>query len=84
MDLLVMGSIALCGGRLRLTNLIEYFEEVAKMIDEGRAMDVVYIAFRKAFDKVPLGMLIEKKSHGIHSKMVQNWLGHGRQSTAGL
>ena len=38
-------------GRSCLTKLIEVFEEVTKMIDEGRAVDVVYMDFSKAFDK---------------------------------
>ena len=39
--------------KLRLINLIRFFEEVTEMIDEGRAVDVVYMDFSKAFDKVP-------------------------------
>ena len=36
------------------------------MIDEGRAVDVVYMDFSKAFDKVPHGRLVQKvKLHGI-------------------
>eukprot|EP00061_Rhincodon_typus_P003200 g19519.t1 len=40
-------------GRSCLTNLIELFEEVMKMTDEGKAVDVVYLDFSKAFDEVP-------------------------------
>ena len=53
-------------GRSCLTNLIEFFEEVMKIIDEGRAADVVYMDFSKAFDKVPHGRLAQKlRLHGI-------------------
>ena len=66
-------------GRSCLTNLIEFFEEVTKMIDEGRAVGVVYMDFSKAFDKVPHGRLVQKvKSHGIKGELarwIQNWLG---------
>eukprot|EP00061_Rhincodon_typus_P015388 g43029.t1 len=41
-----------------LTNLIEFFEEVIKMIDEGKVVHVVYMVFSKAFDKVPHGRLV--------------------------
>eukprot|EP00061_Rhincodon_typus_P011387 g36344.t1 len=34
-----------------LTNSIKFFEEVTNAIDEGRAVDVVYMDFSKAFDK---------------------------------
>eukprot|EP00061_Rhincodon_typus_P015360 g42988.t1 len=33
---------------------------------EGKAVDIVYVDFNKAFDKVPHGRLVQKaKSHGI-------------------
>lgn len=44
-------------GRLCLTNLIEFFEEVVKVIDEGRMVDVVYMDFSKAIDKATHGGL---------------------------
>ena len=50
------------------------------MIDEGRAVDVVYMDFSKAFDKVLHGRLVQKvKSHGIRGELarwIQNWLSH--------
>ena len=52
-------------GRSCLTNLIEFFEEVTKQVDEGKAVDVVYMDFSKAFDKVPRGRLMSKMGHGI-------------------
>ena len=67
-------------GRSCLTNLIEFFEEVTKVIDKGRAVDVVYMDFSKAFDKIPHGRLLKKlKSHEIQgglARWTQNWLGH--------
>ena len=47
-------------GKSCLKNLIEFFEEVTKYVDEDRAVDVVYIDFSKAFDKVPHGRLMKK------------------------
>eukprot|EP00061_Rhincodon_typus_P003128 g19359.t1 len=43
-------------GRSSLTNLLEFFE-VTKMTHEGKTVDVVYMDFTKAFDKVPHGRL---------------------------
>jgi len=69
-----------------LTNLIEFFEEVTRNIDQGRAVDVVYMDFSKAFDKVPHGKLIQKvKSYGIQGELVrwiQNWFGDRKQRVA--
>jgi len=73
-------------GRSCLTNLIEFFEEVTKMLDEEKAVDVGYMDFSKAIDKVPHGRLVQKvKSHGIRgelAKWIQNWLGHRKQRVA--
>ena len=41
-------------GRSYLTNLLEFFEKVYEMIDEGKPVDVIYLDFAKAFDKVGL------------------------------
>ena len=57
---------------------MSFFEGVTKKVDEGSAVDVVYMDFSKAFDKVPHGKLLHKvKSHGFQgevSKWIQNWL----------
>ena len=36
-----------------LTNLLSFLEDVTKAIDEGKPLDVIYLDFSKAFDKVP-------------------------------
>ena len=30
-----------------------FFEEITKWVDEGSPVDVIYLDFQKAFDKVP-------------------------------
>ena len=43
-----------------------FFEEITKWVDEGSPVDVIYLDFQKAFDKVPHQRLILKlKSHGM-------------------
>ena len=39
-------------GRSCLTNLISFYDPVARLVDEGKAVDVVYLDFSKAFDMV--------------------------------
>ena len=44
-----------------MTNLLEFFEEVYKRIDDGNPVYVIYLDFAKAFDKVPHKRLVKKK-----------------------
>ena len=49
-----------------LTNMLCFFEEITKWIDEGSPVDIIYLDFQKAFDKVPPQRLLFKlKAHGI-------------------
>lgn len=65
-----------------LTNLLEYLEILTKLVDEGHNVDVVYLDFAKAFDKVPHQRLLRKmEAHGITGEIlhwVEDWLS-GRQ-----
>jgi ribonuclease P/MRP protein subunit RPP40 len=62
-------------GRSCLTNLLDFLEEVTRELDKGNAVDVIYLDFAKAFDKVPHRRLVEKvKSHGIGGK-IASWIG---------
>ena len=51
-----------------------FFEEITKLVDEGSPVDVIYLDFQKAFDKVPHQRLIIKlKSHGMGNSII-NWI----------
>ena len=57
-----------------LTHLLCFFEEITKWVDEGSPVDVIYLDFQKAFDKVPHQRLILKlKSHGMGNSII-NWI----------
>jgi hypothetical protein len=57
-----------------LTNLLDFFHYVFDVFDESRSVDVVYLDFQKAFDKVPHKRLLNKlRTHGI-SGNIRNWL----------
>ena len=61
-------------GRSTQTNLIEFLDVTTKWMDEGKAFDVVYLDFSKAFDVVCHKKLIEKlKNIGIGGKLLE-WL----------
>uniref|UniRef100_A0A8C3I5X8 Reverse transcriptase domain-containing protein n=1 Tax=Chrysemys picta bellii TaxID=8478 RepID=A0A8C3I5X8_CHRPI len=67
-----------CKGKSCFTNLLEFFEGVSKHVDKGHPVDIVYLGFQKAFDKVPHQRLLHKLScHGIRGKVlsgIENWL----------
>ena len=53
-------------GRSCLTNLISFYDKVTHLVDEGKAVDVVYPNFSKAFDTVSHSILLEKlDAHGL-------------------
>ncbi|CAM4653796.1 unnamed protein product [Lepidochelys kempii] len=66
-----------CKGRSCLINLLEFFEGVNKHVDKGDPVDIVYLDFQKAFNKVPHQRLLHKLScHGIRGKIlswIENW-----------
>jgi len=53
--------------------------------DEGLPVDIIYLDFSKAFDRVPKLRLIEKmKAHGINGKLlkwIKSWLTGRNQRT---
>ena len=66
-----------------LTNLLEFFHEVFTEHDRCKAVDVVYMDFQKAFDKVPFRRLMLKiRALGIQGEIcrwIENWLRERRQ-----
>ncbi|GAB0208068.1 mitochondrial enolase superfamily member 1 [Grus japonensis] len=65
-------------GRSCLTNLISFYDKVTRLVDEGKAVDVIYLDFSKAFDTVSHSILLEKLgAHGLDRCTlcwVKNWL----------
>ena len=60
-----------------LTNLLEFCDDVTGILDEGDPVDVVYLDFQKAFDKVPHKRLgCKLATHGIDGnicKWIEKW-----------
>ena len=57
-----------------LTNLLCFLREITKWVDDGSPVDVIYLDFQKAFDKVPHQRLIRKlKSHDFGNSII-NWV----------
>ena len=64
--------------RSTITNLLEYLDIVTELLDSGANVDMFYLNFEKAFDKVPHKRLLAKmRAHGISgfiTRWVENWL----------
>jgi len=61
-----------------LTNLIAFYDGMSGWVDEGRAVDVVYLDFSKAFEPVSCNILIGKLRKcgldGWTARWIENWL----------
>ena len=48
-----------------------FFKEITKWVDDGSPVDVVYLDFQKALDKVPhQRVLLKLKVHGIGNDVI--------------
>ena len=57
-----------------MSQLLEFLEDITQAIDNGEDVDVVYLDFCKAFDKVPHKRLLKKlHGYGIRGKIL-NWI----------
>ena len=61
-----------------------FLEEITKWVNDGSPVDVQYLDFQKAFDKVPhQRLLLKLKAHGICNDVInwiEKWHTHRRQS----
>ena len=57
-----------------LTNLLEFLEVITKLVDEGHSVDVMFLDFSKAFDKVPHMRLMSKVRYHAITGSVDNWI----------
>ena len=61
-------------GRSCLSQLLEHFDTLINMLDEGFNADVIYLDFAKAFDKLDFQIVLQKtKNMGIDGKLLK-WI----------
>ncbi|CAM5087257.1 unnamed protein product [Natator depressus] len=65
-------------GKSCLINLIAFYDEITGSVDEGKAVDVLFLDFSKAFDTVSHSILVSKlKKYGLNgytTRWVGSWL----------
>ena len=70
-------------GRSCATNLTEFMDKITRSVDEGSPVDIIYLDFAKAFDKVPRQRLLKKlRAKKIDERTVnwiENWLSNRTQ-----
>ena len=61
-------------GRSCLTQLLAHYDDIISKLEEGQNVDVVYLDFAKAFDKVDFNILLRKiEKLGIQGELL-NWI----------
>ena len=57
-------------GRSCLSQLLNHYDKVLKLLEEGSNVDVIYLDFSKAFDKLDFGIVLNKlKYMGINGRL---------------
>ncbi len=82
-DLLASSQHGFMPNKSCCTNLLEFFEKVTSVIDQGSPFDIIFLDFAKAFDKVPKERLLEKlRALGVRGELlawVRSWLTDRKQ-----
>ncbi|KAK4832485.1 hypothetical protein QYF61_023532 [Mycteria americana] len=54
--------------------ILSTIERVTRLVDEGKAVDIVFLDFSKAFDTVPHSILLDKLSNCGMSRFMVHWV----------
>ena len=65
-----------------MTNLIFFYEKMVCLVDEGKAVDVVYLDFSKVFDTVSHSILLEKLAACGFESSTLSWAKNWQEAQA--
>ena len=69
-----------CSGRSCLSQLLKHHNNILEELEKSNNVDVIYLDFAKAFDKVDHGILLSKhKKIGINGMWIDNFLSNRQQ-----
>lgn len=57
-----------------LSNLISFCDKVTRILDEGKAADVIFLDFTKAFDTGLHSILMNKWSNSKINRLTPHWV----------
>ena len=61
-------------GRSCLSQLLSHFETITKILEDGDNVDVIYLDFAKAFDKVDFLVTLKKIKHLGITGNIGKWI----------
>jgi len=65
------GQHGFVSGRSCTTDVLKLVNKITELLDQGGAVDMVYLAFVKAFDTVPRRRLLKKlESYGVNGNIL--------------
>jgi hypothetical protein len=75
-NLLNMSQHGFRAGRSCVSQLLAHFDKITKMLEDGHDVDIVYVDFAKAFDKVDINIVMHKiRALGIQG-ILADWIQH--------
>ena len=73
-DLLNPNQHGFRAGRSCLSQLVQHYDRIVKHMEEGRNVDVIYLDFSKAFDKLDFTITLDKlQKIGVTGKLIR-WI----------
>lgn len=71
------GVVNVDSARGNHANLVTFYDVMDYCVDEGRAVDIVYVNFSKAFDTVSYNIFVRKLNNSVIAEWTVRWVEEG-------